>query len=51
MIRAALGNEQLTELVVIVGYYNLVVRYLATMEIDVEPEYMQYLERFPLPKE
>ena len=51
VIRAALGNEQLTELVVIVGYYNLVVRYLATMEIDVEPEYMQYLERFPLPKE
>ncbi len=50
VIRDALGNEQVTELVVIIGYYNLVVRYLATMEIDVEPEYEQYLERFPLPQ-
>jgi hypothetical protein len=25
------------------------VRVLATLQIDVEPDYMPYLERFPLP--
>ena len=50
VIRAALGSEQTTELVVIIGFYNLVVRYLLTMEIDVEPDYQQYLDRFPLPQ-
>ena len=49
VIRDAVGEEQITELVVIIGFYNLVARYLLTMEIDVEPEYQAYLERFPLP--
>ncbi len=50
VIDAALGHEQTTELVLMIGFYNGVVRYLETMEIDVEPEYQQYLDQFPLPK-
>lgn len=50
-VRAALGEAQLTELLITIGFYQTVVAYLLTMEIDVEPEYEQYLERFPLPKE
>ena len=50
VILAELGEAQVTELIVTIGFYNTVVRYLLTMEIDVEPEYMQYLEQFPLPK-
>lgn len=49
-IDAALGHAQLTELVVTIGFYNTVVRFLLTMEVDVEPEYEQYLEQFPLPQ-
>ncbi|MFA7248037.1 MAG: carboxymuconolactone decarboxylase family protein [Dehalococcoidia bacterium] len=49
VIRDGLGHEQLTELVVIIGFYNLVVRYLLTMEVDVEAAYLPYLEQFPLP--
>jgi alkylhydroperoxidase family enzyme len=44
-----LDNERLTELVMTIAYYNCVVRMLATMQIDVEPEYEKYLQRFPLP--
>lgn len=50
VIDAALGHAQLTELVVTIGFYNTVVRFLLTMEVDVEPEYEQYLEQFPLPQ-
>lgn len=49
-VDAALGHELTTELVLVIGYYNMVVRYLETVQIDVEPEYETYLERFPLPQ-
>ncbi len=51
---AALGSkmsdELLLDLTLTIGFYNAVVRVLATLQIDVEPEYMPYLEKYPLPK-
>lgn len=43
-------NERLTDLVITISFYSAVVRYLGTMQIDVEPEYQPYLDKFPLPK-
>ncbi len=48
-LRAELGNEQVVELTIVIGFYCGVVRVLATLGIDVEPEYQPYLDRFPLP--
>ena len=45
------SNEHLTDLVMTVAFYCAVVRFLATMQIDVEPEYQTYLDRWPLPKD
>ena len=39
------------DLVLTIAFYNSVVRILATMQIDVEDEYQQYLDEFPLPKD
>jgi len=50
-LREALGIERLTDLILTVAFYNAVVRVLATLEIDVEADYLQYLEQFPLPKD
>jgi hypothetical protein len=44
-----LDNECMVDLIVTIGFYNAVVRVLASLEIDVEPEYQRYLEEFPLP--
>ncbi|MGD9830329.1 MAG: carboxymuconolactone decarboxylase family protein [Hyphomicrobiaceae bacterium] len=49
ILRETLDEERLTDLVITISFYNGVVRYLATMEIDVEPEYQKYLDEFPLP--
>jgi alkylhydroperoxidase family enzyme len=48
-LRPHLDAEQLTDLVVTIAYYCGVVRLLATLEIEVEPEYQPYLEAYPLP--
>jgi alkylhydroperoxidase family enzyme len=48
-LQAALGNEQIVDLTVTIAFYNAVVRVLATLRIDVEPDYLPYLHRFPLP--
>lgn len=48
-LQSILGNEQVVDLTLTIGFYNAVVRVLATLAIDVEPEYMRYLEEFPLP--
>ena len=45
------STEHLTDLVVTIAFYCAVVRFLATMQIDVEPEYQPYLDRWPLPKD
>jgi alkylhydroperoxidase family enzyme len=46
-----LDPERLTDLTVTVAFYNAVVRLLATLQVDVEPDYQPYLNQFPLPKE
>jgi alkylhydroperoxidase family enzyme len=48
-LQAELGNEQVVDLTLTIGFYNAVVRVLGTLQIDVEPDYMPYLQRFPLP--
>jgi alkylhydroperoxidase family enzyme len=48
-LQASLGNEQVVDLTVTIAFYCAVVRVLATLQIDVEPEYIPYLERWPLP--
>jgi alkylhydroperoxidase family enzyme len=48
-LKAKLGEEQLIDLIVTIGHYNGIVRVLASLEVDVEPEYQPYLDKFPLP--
>ena len=50
-LQGILSTEHLTDLVLTISFYCAVVRFLATMQVDVEPEYMTYLERWPLPKD
>lgn len=45
-----LANQELVDLVVTIGFYNGVVRILASLEVDLEDEYRRYLGEFPLPK-
>jgi alkylhydroperoxidase family enzyme len=45
-----LSSEHLVDLVLSIGFYNLVVRVLQTLEIDLEPDYEHYLVEFPLPQ-
>ena len=42
-----LDCERLTDLVLTIAFYNAVVRFLATMQIDNEPEYQKLLAEFP----
>jgi alkylhydroperoxidase family enzyme len=48
-LQAELGNELVVDLTLAIGFYNAVVRVLATLQIDVEPDYLPYLKHFPLP--
>ncbi len=50
-LRRELDHECLTDLVLTIGFYNGVVRILATLQIDVEDGYRKYLDEFPLPKD
>lgn len=43
----SLDLERLTDLVLTIAFYNAVVRFLATMQIDNEPEYQALLAEFP----
>lgn len=45
-----LSSEHLVDLLAIIGEYNGLVRVMAAIEVDLEPKYEIYLERFPLPK-
>ena len=49
-LRRNLDDERLTDLVVAIAFYNGLVRLLATMKVDVEEDYLPYLDEFPLPK-
>ena len=48
-LRDQMAMEHLIDLVLTSAFYNAVVRVLATLQIDVEDDYMPYLQRFPLP--
>jgi len=48
-LKRHLDNECLVDLVITIAFYCGVVRLLATLDIDVEPEYLPYLAQFPLP--
>ena len=48
-LQAELGHEQMVDLVVTIATYCAVVRILASLAIEVEPEYQPYLDMFPLP--
>jgi alkylhydroperoxidase family enzyme len=50
-LRQGLDHERLTDVVLVIAFYNAVVRFLATMQIDNEPEYQRLLAEFPLPGE
>jgi alkylhydroperoxidase family enzyme len=49
-LRQELDNERLTDLIVTIAFYNGLVRVLETMQVDVEDDYLPYLDEFPLPK-
>ena len=48
-LESELSTEHLVDLVIVMSFYNAVVRLLASLEIDVEADYAPYLEEFPLP--
>ncbi len=48
-LEKALGREQVIDLTLAIAFYNAVVRLLGTLQIDVEPDYLQYLDEHPLP--
>ena len=48
-LRESLDNECTVDLVLTIGFYNAVVRVLASLQIDVEDGYKRYLDEHPLP--
>lgn len=42
-----MNPEHLTDLVIIISFYNCVVRFISTMKIDNEPEFQAFLIRYP----
>lgn len=48
-LRQGLDNERLTDLVMTIAFYNGLVRLLGAMQVDVEEDYLAYLDEFPLP--
>jgi alkylhydroperoxidase family enzyme len=49
ILRHGLDEERLTDLFITIAYYNGLVRLMAALQIDVEDEYLAYLDQFPLP--
>ena len=48
-LQHALPADALIDLIVAIGEYNGMVRIMAALQIDLEPEFEEYLIRFPLP--
>ncbi len=46
-LAAHLSPEHLTDLTLTISFYNAVIRFLGTMQIDNEPEYQKFLAEFP----
>ena len=49
-LRTGLDSECIVDLSLTIGFYNGVVRVLASLDIDVEDSYKAYLDQFPLPE-
>jgi len=49
-LKRSLDHERLTDLIITIAFYNGVVRLLGSLQIDTEPDYLHYLDEFPLPK-
>src|SRR5262249_14741962 len=50
VLRAGLENELIVDLLLTICVYAGVVRLLAALQIDVEADYLTYLQQFPLPE-
>ncbi len=48
-IKKHLSDEHMTDLVLTIAFYCGVVRVLATMKIDNEPQYKEVLKQYPIP--
>lgn len=48
-LSGALHADALIDLLIAIGEYNGMVRIMAALQVDLEPEFLTYLERFPLP--
>lgn len=48
-LRDGLDSERIVDLLLVIAFYNGVVRLLAGLAIDVEDSYRKYLDEFPLP--
>lgn len=48
-IRQQLSEEHMVDLVLTIAFYCAVVRVLATMKIDNEPQYKEVLKQYPIP--
>ena len=48
-LRSGLDDERIVDLVLTISFYCGVVRLLAGLRIDVEADYLHYLQEFPLP--
>jgi len=49
-LAAHFSKEHLIDVLVTTAFYNAVVRFLASTEMDVEESYQPYLDQFPLPE-
>ncbi len=47
ILKKELDGRLLVDLVLVIGHYNGVVRILASLDIDVEPEYRHFLDEYP----
>jgi alkylhydroperoxidase family enzyme len=44
-LQPALGDKGMVDLCIVIAFYNCVVRFLGSMQMDVEPDYQPYLSR------
>lgn len=49
-LKMQMSSEHVVDLMVTITFYNAVVRFLASVGIDVEDSYQHYLETYPLPE-
>jgi hypothetical protein len=49
-LQKGLDNERLVDLIFAIANYNAVVLILEALKVDLEDEYLAYMERFPFPE-